>query len=172
MLPLLLLLLTACAAASDKNWPSLARRPAEAIATGLTNAPAQVPPTAETPPSPPSTIATARLLQVERDLGSLESRYAKQYAAAETAVKAARGAARNSDAWSGAQVEMSRLGKLGAQADAARERLDGIAGDLAEAAAGGANVASPLAEAGRLIQRAQALRSRHAEAARALALPN
>lgn len=169
---ILCLLLSACATASDKNWPSLARRPSEQVAAGLATAPAAAgaPATASAPvASAAVTVSAARIDQADRELTAIEGRWTRQRAAAEAAVNAARGAARQSDAWSNAELERSRLAKTGAQVDDARERLNGIAGDLAIAAARGADVSASLAATGKLIARADTLRAEHEKATAALA---
>lgn len=166
------LLLTACAGAGG-NWPSLARRPAEKIAAGL-SAPeveGMSADAATAAPSSTATIAVARISDADRDLAAIEARWKRQRAATEAAVVTARNAARDSDAWSGAQLELSRFGKIGAQAADARERLNAIAGDLASAAASGTEVSASLTATGRLIARADALLADHAKAAATLSLP-
>ena len=174
MRPILLLALTlvACAAGPGGNWPSLAKRPAEKIAAGLASAPAAaaVPSTPDAPP-PTAPVAMARVAEAGTDLDALDKRWAAQKATTEDAVAKAKTAARESDAWSTAQVELTRFQKVGGQATDIRSRLDAIAGDLASAAAKGEDVSAPLAAAGKLIDRADALAARHAETAQALQLP-
>lgn len=167
------LLLSACAGAGN-NWPSLARRPAEKIAAGL-SAPADAPSAASeaatAPPSSVVTVAAARISDSDKDLTGIETRWKRQETATQVAVATAKSAARDSDAWSAAQLELSRFGKIGAQASDARERLNAIAGDLAVAAANGSDVASSLAATGKLIARADALIAAHSAAAATLLLP-
>ncbi len=171
--PLACLLLLACTGAGG-NWPSLARRPAEKIAAGLPATPdaGSAPTSAATAaPSSTITIAAARIADADKDLTVIEARWKRQQAATEAAVVTGRSAARDSDAWSAAQLELSRFGKIGAQASDARERLNAIAGDLSKAAAEGAEVSASLAATGKLIARADALIEAHGKAAATLSLP-
>ena len=165
-----LLSLAACSAGGD--WPSLARRPGESAPlpeAAPTTAPVETPvTTAASGPAP--AVTSGRLAEATRDFAGIEKRWQTQSAATETAVAAARGTSAGNPAATKAELELSRLDRVGAQIADLRTRLDGIGGDLALSAASGADVASMLRELGALIARVETLRAeqnRVAETARA-----
>jgi hypothetical protein len=165
-LPLLvLLLLPACASNADGEWPSLARRPGEITAAEEAAEPAattaQATPATQATPSTIATAAAARIADAARELQEVETRWQRQRTATQAAVGAAGNAARNSSPWATAQLELTRLERVGAEAADLRDRLDAVAGDLAVAAAGGNDVAGPLRQAGEVIGRIDTLRSQH-----------
>lgn len=164
----LALVLSGCATAPGGDWPSLAQRPGETTAGALA---AQAPAAGTSTPAPaPSVnsavvaIANTRLGEVERDLVTVTKRWQQQRGATQAAVSAARGSKPSSEPWSKAQLELSRMEKIGAELSELRERLDAIAGDLAAGAAGGSDVSTPLTATGRLIDRVEALRAEHGQA--------
>lgn len=168
LLPLLLLAVTGCAATADGEWPSLARRPGE-IEAG-TRAAAETPPEAATPvtaaPAPAGdnaavVTAAARIADIAREFTELEGRWARQRTATDTALTAAKSAAPSTPAWSRAQLELTRLERLGATMAELGDRANGIAGDLAQAAAAGSEVKAALDSAGVLIGRIEAARADH-----------
>jgi hypothetical protein len=172
-MPLLLLLLPACSAA-DGKWPSLARRPGELSTTQTAPAASASAPVAgpaseaavaaDAAPAGPAVVAAARLSEIQRDVAEADARWRRQNEATQRAVAAARGTAQSSEAWAGAQLELSRLEKAGAALRELRERLDSVSGELAVASAAGANVAEPLGTAGRLIERVESLRAEQGQA--------
>ena len=160
LLILLVLAIGGCAG-SGGTWPSLARRPIEGPAAGASRPPviatAIAPAIALAPPLPPAiSDARARVATIDRDLADLASRVATQTAASATAAAAARGQTEG-DAWAKAQLEATRLERLGTQAGDLRDRLDTIAGTLAETAAAGVDVSAILQTTGRAIERARKL---------------
>jgi hypothetical protein len=163
-LPLLLLATAGCAATADGSWPSLARRPGE-IEAGSRGAAEPAPATAPTaaPAGDPAPVAVAagRTAEAAREFDAVLVRWQTQRTATEAAVAAARGAAPSSAAWAKAQLELTRLERLGSEIGDLRDRTDAIAGDLAQAAAGGSDVAAALAAAGALITRIEAARTAH-----------
>ncbi len=188
--PVLLLAVTACAAGGGA-WPSLARRPVEgprppltaprrcAVATGEAScAPGggESVTAAGTPASPAPAVAappvaiddiSARLAVIDRDLGDTAARLATQKTATAAAVAAARGRAQTTPEWAKAELERTALDRIGNQIGDVRERLDGVAGTLAAASAGGADVSAPLLATGRLIARTTALTADYEAAAAA-----
>lgn len=169
MRPTLLLLLTTagCAATADGEWPSLARRPGE-IESGTRAAPPLQAAAPETtvPEAPagdaaPVAVAAGRTAAAAREFDEVEARWQSQRGATEAAVSAARGAAPSSQAWSKAQLELTRLERIGAEIAELRDRTDTIAGDLAQAAAQGSDVQAALAATGTLIARIEAGRAAH-----------
>ena len=104
--------------------------------------------------------ADARLSSVERDVSAFAARLAPQLAATAKAATAGRGAAQDSDAGSTAQLEISRLDRLGGQAGDLRDRLNSLAGDLARRGAPG----TAFARIGAAIERVEALRAEQAKA--------
>ncbi|WP_419815674.1 hypothetical protein [Glacieibacterium sp.] len=154
---LLVLLLSACAPTTAGPWPSLARRPGEAAP--LVPRPAAPPAVAASAAAPADTgDASARLSSIERDITSYEARLKTQLATTAAAV-AKRGAARTGDDAAAAEVEATRLERLGGQAGDLRERLNALAGDLARR---GADPAL-LARTGKAIDRIEALRAEQAK---------
>ena len=168
---LVVVLVSACAGKGGV-WPSLARRPIEGsvpITAAVPTDPsvtvaafAVSPPAVVTPPpavaAPPPTVAdvAARLAIIERDRADLATRVLAQLAMTRRAA-AARGSRNEGDAWSKAQLETTRLDRLGNQAGDLHDRLNIIAGMLAEAGAAGADIASPLKATGQAIDRVRAL---------------
>lgn len=150
-----LALLSGCAGAMPEGrWPSLARRPGEMVQTAAAAAPVE-PPAATV--AAVSAAAGPQLATIERDLAALDKRWRAQAVTTRGAVAAARGAAAESERWSDAQVELSRLEQIGAQLGDMRSRLDGVAGDLA--ASDGS--AESLRRVGALITRLEGLRAEH-----------
>ncbi|MGL4542564.1 MAG: hypothetical protein ACRCUI_08665 [Polymorphobacter sp.] len=154
-----LIALPACAN-SKGDWPSLAPRPIEASVADGAAAPA---------PAAPVSAAVATVLQanvqssaIDRDFETLQTRWTVQAKTTSAAVAVARGSAPSSIAWSTAQLELTRLGQIGAQIADLRDRLDRVAGDLAVAASTGADTAAALAATGTMITRVTALASQHA----------
>lgn len=174
---------TACAGTGGA-WPSLAPRSIEkTVASGMdasiivASTAQSLPPSHSPPPQPMSTSPTsdltrqllpprvpspdiadvaARLSTIERDRTDLAARITSQLAATRSAT-AARGTKTEGDAWSKAQLETTRLERLGSQVSDLYDRLDVIAGTLAEAGANGAEVAGPLKTTGQAIGRVRAL---------------
>lgn len=123
------------------------------------------PPVAPAAPVVPAAVAApavaiddvpTRLDTIAGDLADLTSRLAQQRSATDAAVAAARGA-KSDGAWSRAQLELSRYQRAGGAIGDARGRLEAVAGTLAAAAAGGADVTALLKATGRLIARTVAL---------------
>lgn len=182
----LVIVLTACSGGGG-SWPTLARRPIEGppLATAAPRRCAAAPgpasclpastsstvggPAAPLPPSAPVAIddVAAKLTVIDRDLTDAAVRLTAQRATA-TAANAARGRRTDGDAWAKAQVELTALDRVGNQVVDIRDRLDAIAGTLAAANAGGADVAAPLITTGRLIARATALTAEYDTAAAGL----
>ena len=106
--------------------------------------------------SPDIADVAARLSTIERDRIDLAARVAAQLAETRSAV-AARGTKIEGDAWSKAQLEVTRLERLGSQATDLHDRLDMIAGTLAEVAASGVEVTGLLKATGQAIGRVRAL---------------
>ena len=161
--PLLLLGLTGCAATADGQWPSLARRPGE-VESGAPAGPAPPEPAVATasPGDPaPVAVAASRTVDAAREFAEVEARWQRQRGVTEAAVAAGRGAAPSSAAWAKAQLELTRLERIGAEIADLRDRADAIAGDLAQAAARGSDVAAALAATGSLIVRIDAARVAH-----------
>jgi len=162
----LLLLLPSCAAA-DGEWPSLARRPGEVAAAA---APAPAAPAAEAPvdagagtaaDTGAAAVAAGRIAEAARDFEQVAARWERQRGETQTAVAAARGAAASSPAWARAQLELTRLERLGADLADLRDRLDAVAGDLALATSRGGDVRAVLGDAGALIGRIETARADH-----------
>lgn len=166
LLPLLLLAATGCAATADGQWPSLARRPGEIESGTRAAEPAQA---STSPPAPagdpaPVAVAAGRTADAAREFGEVDARWQRQRAATEAAVTAARGAAPSSAAWAKAQLELTRLERIGAEIGELRDRTDAIAGDLAQAATQGSDVAAALQATGALILRIENARVAHLQA--------
>jgi hypothetical protein len=166
---LLLLLATAgCAATADGQWPSLARRPGEIESGGGAApqpeiVPAATPAEAAAPPgdAAPVAVAAGRTAAAAREFNEVEARWQRQRGVTEAAVTAARGAAPSSQAWAKAQLELTRLERIGAEIAELRDRTDAIAGDLAQAATQGSDVQAALAATGAVIARIEAARAAH-----------
>ncbi|MFC3714480.1 hypothetical protein ACFOMD_18075 [Sphingoaurantiacus capsulatus] len=167
--PLLLsaTLLAGCAATADGEWPSLARRPGEIEAGTRGPAPEPAAPAAVvTPPEAPAddsavNEAAARIADISKEFTDVEARWQKQRVETETALTGAERAAPNTPAWSKAQLELTRLERLGATIGELRDRANVVAGDLAQASARGSDVKAPLDSAGTLIGRIEAARAAH-----------
>jgi hypothetical protein len=162
-LPLaLLLLLPACAATAEGQWPSLARRPGEVDSGSPSVAPAAAPTaSATTGDASAAAVAAGRIAGASKDFEQLTASWRQQRDQTEAAVAAARGTAASSQPWSRAQLELTRLERLGSEISELRERLNAVAGDLALAAAQGSEVAAALGQAGQLIARIEAARAEH-----------
>ncbi len=166
--PLLLsaTLLAGCAATADGEWPSLARRPGE-IEAGTRGpspepaAPAAVATPATVPDDGAVNEAAARIADISKEFTDVEARWQKQRVETETALAGAERAAPNTPAWSKAQLELTRLERLGATIGELRDRANVVAGDLAQASARGSDVKGPLDSAGTLIGRIEAARAAH-----------
>lgn len=166
--PLACLLVVACAA-GDGTWPTLARRPGEVtpmVPRPASGTPRPVEPVAAdalpaavTPRPAPVVIddVTAQLNTLARDLDDVASRLKQQRSALETATARARNAAADSEARGTVEVETTRLERIGGQVADLRDRLDAIAGTLADAAAGGTDVTTQIKAAGGLIARTRGL---------------
>lgn len=154
-----LLLMTGCA--QDKGqWPSLNPRPIEKQAAAANSV--ETTSAGNSAGLRPSVIdALARETVFERDITALDTRWQLQDKALQAAIDRARGAAANSELWSTAQLELTRLDQLGHQIADQRDRLDHVAGDLALAASDGGDVGPALARAGNLIARVQRLGDTH-----------
>ncbi len=164
LIPLLPLILAGCAATADGEWPSLARRPGEIETGGRAEPVAEAAPAAApAPAADDATVVTAaaRIADIARELAEVEGRWARQRGATDTALAAARGAAPSTAAWSKAQLELSRLERLGATMGELGERTNAIAGDLAQASAAGSVVKPALDSAGALLGRIEAARAEH-----------
>ena len=166
--PIFLVFLATGCAGNGGSWPSLARRPIEGM---------RVPPTAKAVSAPvtPMTLPTAapvpaplppalgdvpaQLATIDRDAAHLGTRIGDQRGAAADAATAAKGSKADSEAWAKAQLELTRLERLGNQVGDLRGRLDAIAGELAAAAAGGSDVAVPLKATGTVIGRIDAIQA-------------
>ena len=118
-----LLPLAACAA-DGGDYPSLAPRAVEGRGFAEPEAPTPAPPTAD--PALDATIGAARA-----SLAGSASRFTTQAAAAERAVRAARGAAQGSDAWLDAQTAVAALDTLRADTSQATNDLAALAIDRA-----------------------------------------
>lgn len=156
-----LMVLPACAQ-SKGEWPSLAPRAIETTPT--IPAAASPAPTVVSAPVAAVLQADVRLAAAGRDLATLDTRWQTQAKATTAAVAAARGTAPSSVPWSTAQLELTRLGQIGSQIADLRVRLDRIAGDLAVASQGGADTRAVLDATGAMINKVEALATRHAAA--------
>ena len=161
---LFLLLATAgCAATAQGEWPSLARRPGE-IESGARAAPAAEPPAETSAPAgdpAPDAVAAGRTADAAREFDEVRARWERQRTATEAAVAAARGTTPSSQAWAKAQLELTRLERIGAEMSDLRDRADAIAGDLAQAATQGTDVRAALEAVGALIGRIETARAAH-----------
>lgn len=149
-----LLSLAACAAAPASDWPSLALRPGEVqplVARPVGSA-AYAPPAAV-----PDAVrdAATREASLDRDVVQYEKRLRAQLA--DTAAASGK---TGSDAEATAELELTRLDRLGNQATDLRDRYNELAGDLAREAATGGDVVKSLARIGAGIDKVEAL---HAE---------
>jgi hypothetical protein len=177
-LPLLFVAVTGCAATADGEWPSLARRPGEieggsrgvpVAAAGGAAAPAAATPAPPAPgaiasgaaDSPAVDAAAARIADISREFGEVEARWQRQRTLLDAAVAAASRAAPDTPEWSKAQLELTRLERLGATMAELRDSANIIAGDLAQGAAAGSDVGAALASAGTLLDRLEAARATH-----------
>jgi hypothetical protein len=166
LIPLLPLILAGCAATADGEWPSLARRPGE-IETGARAEPVAAAPTVAAPaaaPAPPdATVVTAaaRVADIAREFAEVSARWARQRATTDAALAAARSAAADTPAWSTAQLELTRLERLGATMGELGDRTNAVAGDLAQASAAGSDVKVALDSAGVLLGRIETARAEH-----------
>lgn len=156
------LVATGCAG-KDGTWPSLARRPIEgprpsAVTAVPTAAPIATP---ALPAALPPAIGDvpAQLATIDRDAGNLGTRMGEQRATVTDAVRAAKGSKADSEQWAKAQLELTRLERLGSQLGDLHEKLDVIAGKLAAAAGSGADVTAPLKATGVVIGRVDALQA-------------
>jgi hypothetical protein len=159
---LLALIVTGCAG-KDGTWPSLARRPIEGPRPlAVAAAPAAA---ATATPAPPAALppaigdVSAQLATIDRDAGNLGTRIGEQRTAVADAARTAKGLKADSEQWAKAQLELTRLERLGSQLGDLREKLDAIAGKLAAAAGGGADVTAPLKATGVVIGRVDALQA-------------
>lgn len=163
--PLILLVLAvAGCAGKDGSWPSLARRPIEGprpsvVVANVTPAAAPVAPPAVLPPAIGD--VAARVATIDRDAANLGTRIAEQRGVAADAAVAAKGSKPDGEAGAKAQLELTRLERLGNQVPDLRGKLDEIAGQLAAAAAGGTDVAVPLKATGAAIGRVDALQAEY-----------
>ena len=163
LVPALLLATAGCAATADGQWPSLARRPGE-VESGVRAAPGPpAPAVAEAPTgdAAPVAVAAGRTAAAAREFTEVEARWQRQRTTTEAAVAAARGATPSSAPWAKAQLELTRLERLGAEIAELRDRTDAIAGDLAQAAAQNSDVAAALAATGAQIARIETARVAH-----------
>ncbi len=159
-LPLALALaLSACAA--TKDYPSLARRPAERVTgTAEVVAPDLRP---APPPAAPSTQFTGRLLQLVEQARGGHRRFADRRGAAERLVAAASGAAQASESWAVANVALGDLDSARSDALVALGELDALyAAESVRASetgeSGNADAASAAhAEVGALVAEEEAL---------------
>lgn len=167
IVPLLPLLLAGCAATADGEWPSLARRPGEIETGGRAEPVAEAAPVATAAPAPTAAddaavvTAAARIADIAREFAEVQERWSRQRAGTDAALAAARSAAANTPAWSKAQLELTRLERLGATMAELGDRANAIAGDLAQASAAGSNATPALASAGALISRIETGRAEH-----------
>ena len=160
---LLLLMLAACAAGPRGDWPSLALRPGEVqplvsrpAAAGAAGGGAVAPAPAV---SEPVRDAATRQATLDRDVVAYEKRLRAQLAAS-----AAANGKTGTDAAADAEVEQTRLDRLGSQAGDLRDRFDELAGDLARQAAAGTDVAAALARVGKGIDKVEGLKAEQAKA--------
>ena len=160
-LPLIALLtaLTACTAGSD--WPSLARRPGESAPLPSAATPDSATAAVSAPSGGVPSVIAGRMIEASRESAAVAKRWQGQRAATASAVAAAQGTADSSDAAVKAQLELSRLDRIGAQISDLRTRLDSIGGDLALAAVDGHETGAALRELGGLISTVEALRNDH-----------
>jgi hypothetical protein len=162
---LLLAFVIAGCAGKDGTWPSLARRPTEGPRPALVAvAPVAAPPVVAAPPAvlPPAIgDVTAQLATIDRDAANLGTRIGEQRAATTDAARTAKGTKADSEQSAKAQLELTRLERLGNQLGDLRGKLDGIAGKIAAAAGGGADVAAPLKATGAVIGRVDALQAEY-----------
>lgn len=133
-------------ASDQKNYPSLARRPAERIA----NDPAQAMPTTAPLPAPipaPAQLA-ARLDTLVADARAAHERFRTRQARAEQLVAAASGAAVASESWAVATVALADLESARSDAMVALADLDALlAADRVEHAITGGGSAPDIAAA-------------------------
>lgn len=156
----LLLFLPACAATAEGEWPSLARRPGETQSAATVMA-AAAPTTVPAADAGAVTVAASRVATIARDFDNLMTNWRRQRGDTEAAVTAARGAAASSAPWARAQLELTRLERLGSEMADLRTQADTVAGDLAVAGSSGAEVKPALDRAGQLIARIEAARAEH-----------
>jgi hypothetical protein len=154
-----LLLLPACTAGSD--WPSLARRPGESAPLPSADAPDAATAASNTASGGVSSAIAGRMVDASREIAAVAKRWQRQQAATTSAVTAAHGAADSSEVAVKAQLELSRLDRIGAQISDMRTRLDAIAGDLALTAADGQETGAGFRELGGLIGTVETLRKDH-----------
>lgn len=158
----LALVATGCAG-KDGTWPSLARRPIEGPrpSTAVAAPAAAAPATPVQPVAPPAAIGdvSAQLATIDRDAENLGTRIGEQRTAVTDAARVSKGTKADSEQWAKAQLELTRLERLGSQIGDLRDKLDGIAGKLAAAAGGGADVIAPLKATGVAIGRVDALQA-------------
>jgi hypothetical protein len=162
----LLMLLPACTAGSD--WPSLARRPGESAPLPSATAPDAAVAASNAASGGVSSVIAGRMVEASREIAAVAKRWQRQQAATASAVAAAQGAADSSEGAVKAQLELSRLDRIGAQISDLRTRLDAIGGDMALTAADGQETGAALRELGGLIGTVEALRTDHLAAVRQL----
>lgn len=135
--------LSACAATRD--YPSLARRPAERI-TGSADVVAPTP-APSPPPAPPSPEVTGRLAQLVERARTAHAKFGARQGEAERLIAAASGAAPGTESWSVASIALGDLDSRRSEAMIALGELDEIyAAEAVKAAesgnAGNADAAS------------------------------
>jgi len=122
LLPTFALAMALSACASTKDYPSLARRPAERI-TGT--AEVVIPaPEANAAPALPSADFTARLSQLVEQARRGQGRFTEKRAAAEHLIASADGATLGSESWSVASVALGDLDAARSDALVAMGELD------------------------------------------------
>lgn len=120
LVPLVLVAtLGACAAAKD--YPSLARRPAERQSGSATPVTPETPPP---PPAPASPVLTTRLAQLVEQARGAHQRFGAKRASAERLVGSGGGGAPGSEGWSVATVALSDLESSRSDAMLALAELD------------------------------------------------
>ena len=150
-----------CAPPPPGKWPSLALRPGEVQPLVARPAAVGAAGGAVADPAPSATVrdAATRQASLDRDVIAYEKRLRAQLADS----AAANGKA-GADAKADAEVQQTRLDKLGSQAGDLRDRFNELAGDLARQAAAGTDVQSALVRVGTGIDRVEALRAEQAKA--------
>jgi hypothetical protein len=169
---LVLASLAACAGRGS-DWPSLMtaderRTGKAAIAAPPAPAPATAPAEPAAPPPPPQPVVVdtaaaalvraqiARLSEARRDAEYISARWQKQRLVLAESLKAIKSKGPADSNWNKAQLELTRLNQIAAEWDDLTTVLNGVAGQLAVGAHGGAVIAAPLAETGALLAQTSA----------------
>lgn len=134
------LVLSACASMTQdgRDYPSLARRPAETARVGgeVTPDPAAQPEQAQPSPADSALLKQLAALSTQADKG--KGAFERAYAEVAPGISAASGAAVSSDAWVAAQVDLARLEEARYDSVYALASLDTLYADRMKAQAEGA----------------------------------